>query len=145
MANKPDQAALAAPMFSIPVRVYYEDTDSGGIVYYANYLRFMERARTEFLREMGFEQDALQLQNKRLFVVKEIAVNYIKPARFNALLDVSAQLSGHRPASLQFVQHVRESGALLCEATVNVACIHAETLKPSRIPVALLEALPIER
>ncbi len=132
-------------VFVLPVRVYYEDTDSGGIVYYANYLKFMERARTEFLREMGFEQDSLIQHSKRLFVVKNIAVNYVKPARFNALLDVSAELTGSRPASLSFTQEVRESDSLLCDATLQLACLHSDTMKPARIPSNILEALSIER
>jgi len=130
--------------FSMPIRVYFEDTDSGGIVYYANYLKFMERARTELLREMGFEQDILKQQSMRLFVVKKISVDYRKPALFNTLLTVSANLTGLRPASLGFTQEVYDSDDLLCEATVQVACLHAETMKPARIPAALLEALPIE-
>lgn len=134
-----------SPIFSLPVRVYFEDTDSGGIVYYANYLKFMERSRTEFLREIGFEQDTLSHQSKRLFVVKNITVNYVKPARFNALLDVSAQLSGIRPASLSFIQKVHESGTLLCDAAVQLACLNVDTMKPARIPTEVLEALSLER
>lgn len=134
-----------SPIFSLPVRVYFEDTDSGGIVYYANYLKFMERARTEYLRENGFEQDTLSHQSKRLFVVKNITVNYVKPARFNALLDVSAQLSGIRPASLSFIQQVHESGTLLCDALVKLACLNVDTMKPARIPNEVLETLSFER
>lgn len=134
-----------SPIFSLPVRIYYEDTDSGGIVYYANYLKFMERARTEFLRGIGFEQDTLSYESKRLFVVKNITVNYVKPARFNALLDVTAQLSGIRPASMSFIQEVYESGTLLCDAVVQLACLNVDTMKPARIPTEVLEALSIER
>jgi len=123
-----EYAQTATPLveFSMPIRVYFEDTDSGGIVYYANYLKFMERARTELLREMGFEQDILKQQSKRIFVVKNISVNYVKPARFNALLQVSAHLTKLKPASLWFQQDVEESNTVLCQAGVQVACLHAE-------------------
>ncbi len=131
--------------FSLPVRVYFEDTDSGGIVYYANYLKFMERARTEFLRTLGFEQDNLSQHSQRLFVVKHVSVNYVRPARFNALLDVSARVDAVKNASLSFSQAVTESGSPVCNATVQLACLHTNTMKPARIPREILEAIPLER
>ncbi len=88
------------PGFSLPVRVYYEDTDSGGVVYYANYLKFMERARTEWLRSLGFEQDALREREGVIFAVRRAEIDYRKPAVFNDLLTVTADLSGSGRASL---------------------------------------------
>jgi len=136
---------------SLKVRVYYEDTDAGGIVYYANYLKYMERARTEFLRELGYEQDQLRDIEKRLFVVKTVNVNYVVPARFNALLEVSAVPDRVARASLTFSQVVhdvtdRDSGnpetdTLVCEGQVRLACIHAETFRPAAIPAELLKRL----
>ena len=86
--------------FRWPVRVYYEDTDSGGVVYYANYLRFMERARTEWMRTLGFEQDALIRNPGILFAVRSASLEYLRPARFNDLLEVSVRLCERRRASL---------------------------------------------
>ena len=93
-------------MFFWPVRVYYEDTDCGGVVYYANYLRFMERARTEWLRALGFEQDVLATQHGVIFAVRSVALDFIRPARFNDLLRVGAGVVERRAASLTFAQEV---------------------------------------
>jgi acyl-CoA thioester hydrolase len=93
-------------MFFWPVRVYYEDTDCGGVVYYANYLRFMERARTEWLRALGFEQDVLATQHGVIFAVRSVALDFNRPARFNDLLRVSAGVVERRAASLTFAQEV---------------------------------------
>lgn len=123
--------------FVWPVRVYYEDTDSGGVVYYANYLKFMERARTERLRAMGFEQDQLRRDFGVLFAVHSIQVEYLRPAVFNDMLEVSAVVSEQRRASLAFTQEVRRSGGtqpLLCCGRVRVACIDADSLRPRPIP-----------
>jgi len=122
--------------FCWPVRVYYEDTDSGGVVYYANYLRFMERARTEYLRSMGFEQDQLRREQGILFTVHSLQVDFRSPARFNDLLEVSAQVSEIRRASLTFSQTVRrpDQSQLLCGGTVRIACVEAESFKPVPIP-----------
>ena len=123
--------------FVWPVRVYYEDTDSGGVVYYANYLKFMERARTERLRAMGFEQDQLRRDFGVLFAVHSLQVDYVRPAVFNDLLEVSAAVSDQRRASLAFTQEVRRCGdarPLLCRGQVRVACIDAGSLRPRPIP-----------
>jgi len=122
--------------FCWPVRVYYEDTDSGGVVYYANYLKFMERARTECLREMGFEQDRLRKDQGILFTVHSIQVDFKRPARFNDALEVSAEISEQRRASLTFFQQIRRSGEIdaLCSGHVRVACVDAVSFKPAPIP-----------
>ena len=137
-------------MFLWPVRVYYEDTDSGGVVYYANYMKFMERARTEWLRSHGFEQDELVAREGIIFAVRAIHVEYLRPARFNDLLQVSVQLKDKRSASMQFFQQVTRtensapagtnspSGDVLCTGDVRLACLDASTLRPRRIPEQIL-------
>jgi acyl-CoA thioester hydrolase len=119
------------------VRVYYEDTDSGGVVYYANYLRFLERARTEWLRSYGIEQDQLVQQDGLIFAVRSVQLEYVKPAKFNDLLDVSVAISKQGKASLTFEQAVRRADGerqLLCLGQVKVACLTADTLRPKVIP-----------
>lgn len=134
--------------FSWPVRVYWEDTDAGGVVYYANYLRFMERARSEWLRALGFDQAALAQTERLQFVVVETQVRYRMPARYDDLLAVGVTLRQWRGASLAFSQDVRRADAgaeLLVEATVRVACVDCESFKPRPLPAALLEELQREQ
>lgn len=128
------------PTFVWPVRVYYEDTDAGGVVFYANYLRFMERARTEWLRRLGYEQDALRERDGVLFAVRHAALDFVSPARFNEQLSVSVELSRRGGASMDFTQEVCRAadGSLCCRGLVKVACVNAETLRPNRIPESLL-------
>ena len=127
-------------MFSMPVRVYYEDTDSGGVVYYANYLKYMERARTEWLRRLGFEQDALRLREGLLFAVRRAEIEYLHPAFFNDLLTVTVGLSDGRGASMIFDQEVRrgKDTTLCCRGRIKVACVNEKTLRPIRLPGRLL-------
>ncbi len=127
--------------FTLPVRVYYEDTDSGGVVYYANYLKFMERARTEWLRALGFEQDTLKHEQGVIFAVRAVSVDFRKPARFNQLLEVSAKVIQHGKASLSFEQHIRHNNELLCSGQVKLACLDAVTLKARPIPQHLFTQL----
>lgn len=128
--------------FHLPVRVYYEDTDAGGVVYHANYLRFMERARTEWLRQLGHEQDELIKTEGLIFAVHSVTIEYLKPARFNELLDVSVRITELRGASLNAQQEVlNQAGELLCRAEVRIACVDAGTLKPRPIPKTLLPEL----
>ena len=129
--------------FCWPVRVYYEDTDSGGVVYYANYLRFMERARTERLRDLGFEQNRLRRDQGVLFTVHSIQVDFRKPARFNDALEVTADIADQRRASLTFYQEVRRAGEtdVLCSGHVRVACVDAGSFRPAAIPSPLRLAL----
>lgn len=124
--------------FHWPVRVYYEDTDAGGVVFYANYLKFFERARTEMLRHFGFEQDQLIVEQKIVFVVRSVQVDYLKPARFNESLDVSAEVVLAKKITLDFEQLVTRDGDVLCKGNVRIACLDAETLKPKKIPESLL-------
>jgi acyl-CoA thioester hydrolase len=126
------------------VRVYYEDTDAGGVVFYANYLKYFERARTELLRAMGYEQDELMVNEGIVFAVRSQTVEYLKPARFNQLLQVSADIKHIKKASLEFVQHITRDNDILVTGEVRIACIDVKTLKPKAIPENLLEQLKHE-
>lgn len=132
---------MSETVFSIPIRVYYEDTDAGGIVYYANYLKFFERARTEWLRELGIEQDLLLSQNIA-FVVTQVLMDNKKPARFNELLTLTSQISTLKRASMVFTQHIYNAGGdLVCAATITVACIALQEMKARAIPAHVAEVL----
>jgi len=124
--------------FHWPVRVYYEDTDSGGVVYYANYLRFMERARTEWLRSLGVEQDRLIEQEGVLFAVRHVDVDYLKPARFNDQLEVTSRVIESGRASLTFEQTITrmdaETKTELCRGQVKIACLGVESFRPRPLP-----------
>ncbi|HXH73136.1 MAG TPA: tol-pal system-associated acyl-CoA thioesterase [Mariprofundaceae bacterium] len=118
-----------------PVRVYYEDSDAGGVVYHANYLKFMERARTEFLRTGGFEQDELDARHGILFAVAEANIRYLRPARFNEQLQVESRIVEASGVQVTFAQQVRRigDGELLVEGSVRVACMDRAG-KPRRMP-----------
>ena len=126
--------------FFIPVRVYIEDTDAGGIVYYVNYLKFMERARTEWLRSLGYVQSTL-LANNIQFVVRATEVRYRQPARIDDELTVTAGLENVGRASLTFDQQVRCADELLCDGRIQVACVRADTLAPTALPTAVYQAI----
>jgi acyl-CoA thioester hydrolase len=126
--------------FSFPVRVYWEDTDAGGVVYYASYLKFLERARSEWLRALGIDQVKLQRDERLQFVVVEANIRYHRPARFDDELVVSVALEALRGASLALAQDVRrgqDAGELLISATIRAACIDADSLRPRPLPRAL--------
>ena len=127
--------------FHWPVRVYYEDTDSGGVVYYANYLKFMERGRTEWLRSLGFEQDRLAHELGLIFAVTEVDVRYLRPARFNDALTVTARVIERGRASLRFEQSVRRGEDVLCEGRIRIASLDAAGFRPRAIPAGLLEEI----
>jgi acyl-CoA thioester hydrolase len=133
----------AGPAFSWPIRVYWEDTDAGGIVFYANYLKFFERARTEWLRSLGLEQGDLRERTGRMFVVGETSVRYHRAARLDDELLVTARVQQTGRASLIIAQQalLKASGALLCDGTIRIGWVDANNLKPARIPPTLLEAL----
>lgn len=128
-------------MFAWPVRVYYEDTDTGGVVYYANYLKFMERARTEWLRSLGFEQDQLIRDAGIIFAVRAVEVDYLRPARFNDALTVTAEVVHNGGASITFRQEVRRGDEVLCRGKVKIASLDAQTLRPRPAPAAIVAAL----
>ena len=126
--------------FTFPVRVYWEDTDAGGVVYYASYLRFLERARSEWLRALGIDQARLLRDEKLQFVVVEANIRYHRPARFDDELAVSVKLESLRGASIEMGQEIRRGaggGELLVSATVRAACLSADSLKPRPLPKAL--------
>ena len=127
--------------FSWPVRVYWEDTDAGGVVYYATYLKFMERARSEWLRALGFEQDALRDEAGVLFVVRRVEVDYLAPARFNEQIEVSVGLHEIGRASLSVKQTLSRGPTRLVSALVTLACVDAVRFKPVKIPAPILQAL----
>ncbi|MHB1187797.1 tol-pal system-associated acyl-CoA thioesterase [Thiobacillus sp.] len=128
-------------VFHWPVRVYWEDTDAGGVVYYANYLRFMERARSEWLRAFGFEQDVLRDEAGVVFVVRRVEIDYLSPARFNDALDVTVGLHEAGRASLVVRQELMRGALCLAEAVVTLACVDAVNFKPVKMPSTILQAL----
>lgn len=144
------QSALASSsgpgkraVFSWGVRVYYEDTDLGGVVYHANYLRFMERARTEWLRALGFEQNHLRAEHGVQFVVVAAQIEFLRPARFNDELQVSVAIKECGRASLVFGQDIRRTadGAAICSGEIRAACVDAATFKPRSLPKSILAEL----
>ena len=134
-------------MNQLQVRVYYEDTDSGGVVYYANYLKFIERGRSEYLRSLGFEQDELIKKQNIIFAVKSLSAEYKSPARFNDLLNVQTQVEKTGKASLVFSQKITslEQNKLLFRAQVIVACLSADNFKPCAIPSVISEKVIMEK
>lgn len=123
--------------FSIPIRVYYEDTDAGGVVYYANYLRFMERARTEWLRNLGFEQDELAQQDGVVFAVRSASLEFIKAARFNDMLQVDTTVTATGKVSVTFRQMIMREDELICSGDVRLACVDAIRFTPKPVPAAV--------
>ncbi len=131
--------------FVFPIRIYWEDTDAGGIVFYANYLKFFERARTEWLRSLGIQQHALKEESGGMFVVSETQIKYFSPARLDDLLEVTARTAEAGRASLVLAQQawltLDGERKLLAEGTIRIGWVDSITLKPGRIPAAILEAL----
>ena len=123
--------------FSISIRVYYEDTDAGGVVYYANYLRFMERARTEWLRNLGFDQDELSRQDGVVFAVRSASLEFIKAAHFNDMLRVDVTVIATGKASVMLKQMITRDDELICSGEVRLACVDATRFVPKSIPVAV--------
>ena len=137
------------PIYTLDIRVYYEDTDFGGVVYYANYLKFMERARTEYLRTLGFDQSQLFDMQRRMFVVRSANLEFVSPARFDDVLSVTAEVVNVRRASLEFEQRCTakrsasgksaggSSSDLVATGKILIACLDADSFKPCAIPGAL--------
>ena len=128
-------------IFTWPVRIYYEDTDAGGIVFYANYLKFFERARTEWLRARGIDQHALAQQDGAMFVVRRASVDYQAPARLDDVLNLTLDIEKLGRASVHFVQHVWRGEQLLCSARVKVGCVDTTTLRPRALPPACADKM----
>jgi acyl-CoA thioester hydrolase len=131
----------SASRFSLAVRVYWEDTDAGGIVFYANHLKYFERARTEWLRSLGFEQERMRREAGTLFVVAETSIRYHRPARLDDLLDVDVAVVEAGRASLKLAQSARRGGELLSDATIRLGCVDMQTMRPVRIPESILREL----
>ena len=139
----PSVPLTEAQTFVWPVRVYYEDTDAAGVVYYANYLKFMERARTEWLRACGFDQIDLAERQGVIFVVRSAAIDYLAPARFNDELQVTVELIKVGAGQIDLVQRVLRGDALLAKAAVKVACVARSTMRPTRLPQPLASRIRI--
>ena len=128
-------------MFSHPVRVYWEDTDAGGVVYHAQYLAFLERARSEWMRALGYGQERLREAHGLVFAVRAMRIDFRAPARLDDVLQVSAVLRQCRKASLVIVQEIRRDGVLLLDAEVRIAALQATSFRPRAIPEPLYQAL----
>jgi acyl-CoA thioester hydrolase len=124
-------------VFTWTIRVYYEDTDAGGIVFYANYLKFFERARTEWLRALGVHQQELIEQHGAMFVVKNASIDYHAPAKLDDVITLTLSIEKLGRASVQFVQQASRGPALLASARVKVGCIDRAALKPRPLPDAV--------
>jgi acyl-CoA thioester hydrolase len=127
--------------FESTTRVYWEDTDAGGVVFYANHLKFFERARTEWLRTLGFGQERLRTEGHVMFVVTDTSVRYLKPARLDDLLRITVHRSETTRASMTLDQQAWRDDVLLSEGRIRIACVAAGTFSPCRIPTPLLDAM----
>lgn len=123
--------------FRHPVRVYWEDTDAGGVVFYANYLKFFERARTEWLRSLGIGQQQLREATGAIFVVTDTTMNYRQPARLDDELAITVVVDELRAASMRLSQQAWRDSSLLCEGAIRIGCVDAQNLRPCRIPPAI--------
>jgi acyl-CoA thioester hydrolase len=124
-------------VYSFPVRVYFENTDAGGVVYHAEYLKFLERARTEWLRHLGFDHQALRREHRSLFVVTAAAIDFSRPARLDDTLAVSVRLESLGKVRCVFAQEIRRDDEVLVKATITVACVAGDNFKPAEIPAPL--------
>ena len=131
--------------FRFPLRVYWEDTDAGGVVFYANYLKFFERARTEWLRSLGFEQERLRAQTGSIFIVTDTHVRYRRPARLDDMLAVTVHVEHAGRAQMTIAQQawrqLPQGEELLAEGTIRIGCVDAGTFKPQRIPTAIADSI----
>ena len=137
-------------LFRFALRVYWEDTDAGGVVFYANYLKFFERARTEWLRSLGFGQERMRVETGPMFVVTETSLRYLRPARLDDLLDVTVRVEHAGRAQMTIAQQVwrhgdatagTPAGVLLAQGTIRIGCVNAGTFKPQRIPISISESI----
>lgn len=135
--TKDMQPAATDRFSSLDIRVYYEDTDAGGVMYYANYLKFFERGRTEWLRRLGVDQSVLAAKERRLFVVKNVEIQYRKPARLDDLLAIHSAIVRVGPASINFRQSAMCDGELLCESDIQVCCVDADSFRPVALTTEL--------
>lgn len=130
---------------TLQIRVYYEDTDAGGVVFYANYLKFFERARTEWLRELDVQQSALVETEARMFVVHSLDMSYRKPARLDDLITIRSRITQVGRASIHFEQRAERDGELLAHGNIQICCVDAMNLRPKALPAVVREKLePIQ-
>lgn len=127
--------------FQFPIRVYYEDTDTGGVVYYANYLKFFERARTEWLRTLGFGQTQMAELDGKVFVVRRASTEYRLPARLDDALVIHSQLNRLGRATLEFRQWCQRDDAVLASGLIQIGCVHRDTLRPAAMPQRIAQRL----
>lgn len=127
--------------FRWPIRVYYEDTDASGVVYHANYLRYFERARTEWLRDLGFDQARLHAEQGVAFTLASAKVDFRAPARLDDRIEVVTRIDGFRRASLMFGQHIEHEGRLLATGEFRVGCVDSASFRPRALPAAIFKAL----
>ncbi len=130
-------------IFSLPVRVYFQDTDAGGVVYHASYVNFMERARTEWLRTHGYSNAGLMKEFGVVFVVRSLKLDYLKPALLDDLLEVTAEIKEIGRSRLNLLQDVRRDGEILAEGEVNLVCVSVESFKPVSVPEVLRKRLKV--
>ena len=128
-------------VFLWPIRIYYEDTDAGGVVYHTNYIKFMERARTEWLRNLGFEQDELRDKEGVIFAVRSVQVDYFFPAKFNDELFVSSQVTKKGKASITIEQEVIKETQVLCKGIIKVATLDDKSFRPKAMPASLYDKM----
>lgn len=141
---RPAPVAAEAPVFSLPLRVYYQDTDAGGVVHHAHYLDFMEQARTEWMRALGFHQtDLARLQV--MFAVRAVHIDFLKPARLDDALQASVRLLRQGGASLVLEQVIRQGDQVLCRGEIKLACLNCESFSPVLIPEAVNARLALWR
>ena len=133
----------ASDPFSHLLRIYWEDTDAGGVVFYANYLKFFERARTEWLRARGFEQETLRATERVMFVVADTRVRYLRPARLDDQLRVTVEVREAGRASMDIAQVAWRGAERLAEGDIRIGCVDTDSFKPRRIPARLLEGLTL--
>ena len=138
---KPEESPVPSAHFRHAVRVYWEDTDAGGIVFYANYLKFFERARTEWLRALGHSQQAMVDTTGCMFVVQETSVRYVRPARLDDVLTITVDVRERGRASLRIAQQAWCGERLLAEGDIRIGCVERATMKPHRIPGPIFEAI----
>jgi acyl-CoA thioester hydrolase len=131
----------SSPAFRHRLRVYWEDTDAGGVVFYANYLKFFERARTEWLRSLGFGQQRLKDEAGAIFVVSDTAVRYLQPARLDDELEVTVSVSDAGRVTLTLAQQAWHGERLLAEGSIRIGCVDAGTFRPRRIPNEILQSV----
>jgi acyl-CoA thioester hydrolase len=129
--------------FKWSIRIYFEDTDSGGVVYHSNYLKFMERARTEWLRSLHLNQVDLKKKDKIMFVVAKVNINYKKAGRFNDELDIETSIDKIGASRVDLTQNIMKNSDIYTSAKVSIACIHSETFKPQRIPKLIKQQMEI--